>query len=136
MLETSAPRSSNAMEELISRICSESGVDAATAEKAASAILGFIRREGPPAAVDRLFAAVPGADAAAPASQRAAPQDASPGLFGSGLMALAGQLSGLGLDIAGMQAIGGAIFGHLKDEAGDDAVREVATGIPGLSQFV
>jgi hypothetical protein len=124
------------MEELISRVCSEAGVDAPTAEKAVVAILGFVRREGPPDAVDRLFSAVPGADVAAPASEGAAAPDASAGFFGGGLMALAGQLSGLGLDIAGMQAIGGAIFGHLKDEAGDDAVREVATGIPGLSQFV
>jgi hypothetical protein len=42
------------MEELIARITSKVGIDAATAEKAVGMILAFLQKEGPAAEVQKL----------------------------------------------------------------------------------
>jgi hypothetical protein len=55
---------------------------------------------------------------------------------GGGLMALGGQLMGLGLDMSQIQTIGKEIFGYAREVAGDDVVGEIAGAIPGLSQFI
>ncbi len=52
------------MEELIARITSKVGIDAATAEKAVGMILAFLQKEGPEAEVQKLLAAFPGAEEA------------------------------------------------------------------------
>src|SRR3981189_12012 len=85
------------MEELITRIAAEAGIAPETAEKAVGMILGFLRKEGPPAGGGALFAAVPGAtEAAAGGASGGAPEDPID-VSGSGLMGLAGQLTNLGL---------------------------------------
>jgi hypothetical protein len=55
---------------------------------------------------------------------------------GGGLMGLAGQLSGLGLGMGEMQAVGKEIFAHAREHAGDETVGQVAAAIPGLHQFL
>jgi hypothetical protein len=58
------------------------------------------------------------------------------GMLGGGLMGLAGQLSGLGLGMGEMQSVGHEIFTIAREQAGEDAVGEIAAAIPGLSQFI
>ncbi len=59
------------MQDLIARVCAAAGVERAVAEKAIGAILAFLRKEGPKADIDELFATVPGAEAAAAAAEQA-----------------------------------------------------------------
>ncbi len=47
------------MDELIARITSNVGIDAATAEKAVGMILAFLQKEGPADKVQQLLAAFP-----------------------------------------------------------------------------
>ena len=56
------------MEDLIARIAAAAGVEPEIAEKSVETILAFLRKEGPQAEVDALFAAVPGAAEAADAA--------------------------------------------------------------------
>ena len=55
---------------------------------------------------------------------------------GGGLMALAGQLMGLGLDMDQIQAAGKEVFAYAREVAGEQTVGEIAASIPGISQFV
>jgi hypothetical protein len=126
------------MQDLIARVCAAAGVERAVAEKAIGAILAFLRKEGPKADIDELFATVPGAEAAAAAAEQAGggALGGLMGMMGGGLMALAGRLAGLGLDMTQMQAIGRELFDYVREKAGDERVRQVAAAIPGLSQFL
>lgn len=124
------------MEELITRIAAEAGIAPETAEKAVGMILGFLRKEGPPADVDALFAAVPGAtEAAAGGASGGAPRDPID-VSGGGLIGLAGQLTNLGLGMGQMQTIGRQVFAFAREKAGDEAVGQVVAAIPGLGQFL
>ena len=126
------------MQELIARVSAGAGVEPEVAEKAIGAILAFLRKEGPKADIDELFANVPGAEAASAAAAQAGAGmlGGLMGMMGGGLMGLAGRLAGLGLDMKQMQAIGHELFAYVREKVGDARVREVAAAIPGLSQFL
>jgi hypothetical protein len=115
------------MEELIARVATSAGIDPEVAQQVVAAIFGFLQKEGPQAQVSSVLAQVPGA-------QEAANSADNPG-FG-GLMGLASQLMGLGLGMGQLQAAGKEIFGFAREKAGEDTIREIAAGIPGLSQFI
>ncbi|HET6376989.1 MAG TPA: DUF2267 domain-containing protein [Methylocella sp.] len=119
------------MEELIARIAA-AGIDPAAAEKAVGIILAFLKKEGPKEEIDQLFAAMPGA------AEAAAAAEAPGGLLGSmgGLMGVASRLSGLGLGMGEMQAIGAQFFAYAREHAGDEAIGQVVQSIPGLKQFL
>jgi hypothetical protein len=130
------------MDELINRVASATGLDAATAQKAIALILGFLAKEGPPEDVAALSAAIPGADAAIAEAEA---EEGGGGLgsrlmgmMGStgGLMGLAGKLSGLGLGMDQMQGAGREIFAYCKEKVGEERLGRIAGSIPGLSQFV
>ena len=74
------------MDELIARVTTAAGLDTDTAQQGDRAILGFLRKEGPAAEVDQLFAAMPGASAVADA----------PAAGGGGLMGMLGGMGGGG----------------------------------------
>lgn len=125
------------MEELIARISTSAGVEPEVAQKAIGLILGFLRKEGPQAEIDALFATVPGAAEAAATVERCATDDSSGGsLIGGGLMGLAGRLTGLGLGMGQMQMIGHEVFAYAREKAGDERIGQVVAAIPGLSQFL
>lgn len=128
------------MDELVARVSQASGLDPAEAQQAVAAILGFLRKEGPSDQVDQLFAAIPGADAAAASADDGAGEGGLGGLMamtgGSGLMALAGKLSGLGLSMGDMQSVGRELFAFARDNAGEEVVGQIAGAVPGLSQFI
>jgi hypothetical protein len=127
------------MEDLIARIAAVAGVEPEIAKRSVETILAFLRKEGPQAEVDALFAAVPGAaeaaDAASGESGRSA-LNGSIGAMGGGLMGLASRLTSLGLGMSEMQTIGRQVFAYVRDKAGDELVGQVAAAIPGLTQFL
>ncbi|MGH6795229.1 MAG: DUF2267 domain-containing protein [Methylocella sp.] len=127
------------MEDLIARIAAAAGVEPEIAKKSVEMILAFLRKEGPQAEVDALFAAVPGAAEAADAASMESgggPLEGLAGAMGGGLMGLAGRLTSLGLGMGEMQAIGQQVFAYLREKAGDELVGQVAAAIPGLAQFL
>jgi hypothetical protein len=127
------------MEDLIARIAAAAGVEPEIAKESVEMILAFLRKEGPQAEVDALFAAVPGAAEAADAASGESGGGALNGLIdatGGGLMGLAGRLTSLGLGMGEMQTIGRQVFAYVRDKAGDELVGQVAAAIPGLAQFL
>jgi hypothetical protein len=130
------------MDELIDRVASATGLEAATARQAVVLILGFLAKEGPPEDVAALSASIPGAQAAI---DEAEAEEGGGGLGSrlmgmmgatAGLMGLAGKLTGLGLGMDQMQTAGREIFAYCKDKVGEERLGRIAGSIPGLSQFV
>jgi hypothetical protein len=118
------------MDELIKRLTENVGIDATVAEKAVGIILAFLRKEAPAAPVNALIEKIPGADAAI------ASQDSGGfSLLGGGLMALGGKLMGLGLGMGEIQSVARELFKFGREQIGADAMDEIISGTPGLSQF-
>lgn len=130
------------MEELIGRIVSNVGIDEGLAQTAVGMILGFLQNEGPADKVGALMGALPGAEdliaSAGGESSGGGIMGAVGGLMGGGggAMALMGQLTGAGLGMGDVQGVASEVVGFAKEKAGDDAVTEVISAIPGLDQFV
>lgn len=120
------------MQDMINRVATAAGIDASTAEQAVGMILAFLRKEAPAEHMDKLFNALPGAAGLADAQGGGG---GFLGMFGGGLMGLAGQLSGLGLGMGEMQSVGRELFDIGREQAGEDTMGEIAGSIPGLSQF-
>ena len=126
------------MDELIERVGNAAGIEPEVARKAIAIILGFLQKEGPPEEVGKIMAAVPGAEEA---TAGAAAEERGSGMMGSlmgggGLMAVAGQLSGIGLGMGEMQTVGREIFAFAREKVGEDTVGQIAGAIPGLQGFV
>jgi hypothetical protein len=126
------------VEDLIASIVAAAGVEPEIAKKSVETILAFLRKEGPKAEVDALFAAVPGAAEAADAAsgESGGLLNGLAGAMGGGLMGLAGRLTCLGLGMSEMQTIGRQVFAYVREKAGDELVGQVAETIPGLVQFL
>ncbi len=127
------------MEDLIARITAAVGIEPEIAKKSVETILAFLRKEGPRAEIDALFAAVPGAAEAAEEGSGESGGGAMGGLMGAmggGLMGLAGRLTSLGLDMGEMQTVGRQVLAYIREKAGDELVGQVAAAIPGLAQFL
>ena len=120
------------MEELIARITSKVGIDAATAEKAVGMILAFLQTEGPAAEVLKLLAAFPGAEEAIAQVKGGGFLS---GLMG-GVMGLGSQLMGAGLGMGEISGVAKETIRFAKEKAGDEPVDAVIGAIPGLGQFV
>jgi hypothetical protein len=127
------------MEELIGRITERTGLDAATAQKAIGIILAFLQKEGPPAEVGQLLAAMPGAEQAVAQSGDGGPGATGGGfmgMLGGGVMALGTQLMGAGVSMGQMQPLGRELFAYGREKAGEDVMGPIVGSIPGLNQFV
>ena len=123
------------MDELVQRIAAATGLDEATARQAVGIILGFLKSHAPAGPVGDLIRAIPGADAAVAEHGSGGGGGLMAG-FGGGLMALAGQLSGAGLDMSQMQGVGKEIFQYAKDKVGEERLGEIAAGVPGLAGMI
>src|SRR5688572_16235728 len=127
------------MDELIGRITERTGLDAATAQKAIGIILAFLQKEGPPAEVGQLLAAMPGAEQAVAQSGDGGPGTTGGGfmgMLGGGVMGLGTQLMGAGLSMGQMQPLGRELFAYGREKAGEDVMGPIVGSIPGLNQFV
>ena len=120
------------MDELIGRLATKAGIDAAVAEKTVGIILGFLRNEGPSDKVQALIDEIPGAEAAISASGNGGGLGR---LMGGGLMALGTKLMGLGLGMSENQSVARELFRFGRDKIGADQMGEIIAGTPGLSKF-
>jgi hypothetical protein len=127
------------MEELIARVTQKTGLEQAIAQKAIGIILGYLQKEGPQAEVNQLIAALPGAQEAIEESKAGGNGGGLMGMMGSmggGVMALGGQLMGIGVSMGQMQPLGKELFAYGREKAGEDVMGPIVGSIPGLSQFV
>jgi len=128
------------MDELISRLMAASGLNEEQTRKAVGIILAFLQKEGPPAEIGQLMAALPGAQELADAEggAKGGMLGAIGGLMGGGggVMALGGQLMGAGLSMGQIQTVSKEMFAVGREKAGEDAMGAIVGAIPGLGQFV
>jgi hypothetical protein len=125
------------MEELLARVTQATGLDQDTARKAIGIILNFLKKEGPADEVNRLLAAMPGAeDAMAQAGNGGGGLAGMMTSMGGGVMALGGQLMGAGVSMGQMQPLGKELFAYGREKAGEDVMGPIVGSIPGLQQFV
>lgn len=138
------------MEELISRIVANIGIDSSLARTAVGILLNMFLKHGDSGAVGKLMAALPGAgDLAATAAKSigdGAPAGGIGGLMGmaagllggkgGGLMEAVGQLSGAGLSMDQAKGVGDELLQFARQKAGDDVVTQLASSIPGLDKLL
>lgn len=127
------------MEELLNRVTTRTGLDAATAQKAVGIILAFLKKEGPANEVNQLLAAIPGAEEAVSQASAGTGSGGLMGMLGGmggGVMALGGQLMGIGVSMGQMQPLGQELFAYGREKAGEDVMGPIVGSVPGLSQFV
>lgn len=126
------------MEELLARVTQRTGLDEATATKAIGIILAFLKKEGPPNEVNQLLATMPGAEAAIAQGSGGGGGGlmGMMGGMGGGVMALGGQLMGIGVSMGQMQPLGQELFAFGREKAGEDVMGPIVGSIPGLTQFV
>src|SRR3954463_10654668 len=122
------------MEELLARVTQATGLDPATAAKAIGIILAFLTKEGPPAEVNQLLAALPGSAEGGAQSGDGGPGASAGGFMGAmggGVMALGSQLMGAGVSMGQMQPLGRELFAYGREKAGDGVVGPSGGAIPG-----
>ena len=126
------------MDELIARITAAAGIDAALATKAIGMILNFLKKEGPPAEVEQLVGALPGAEDAMANAGKGGMMGGLAGMMpgGGGVMGLGASLMGAGLSMGQVQSVSKEMFAFGREKAGEDAMGAIVGAIPGLGQFV
>jgi hypothetical protein len=118
------------MNDLVSRIATNVGVDPDVAAKAVGAILEFLQSEGPADKVKEMLAAVPGAE-------ELIAQAPSGGMLSmGGVMGLGQKLMGMGLGMGEISSISKETMGYARENGAGDSIDEIVAAIPGLSQFV
>ena len=131
------------MEQLISQLASQFGIDEALAHKAVGMVLSLLQNQGDAGAVSELFEKLPGAgDLAAQYADGGSGGGIGGmlgGLMGGGAgeaMKLVGALQSDGLSMDQIKGIGGGLLEHAKQEGGEDLVRRAVEGIPGVSDYI
>jgi hypothetical protein len=124
------------MDELISRICDNVGIEPDTARQAVIIIFNFINKEGDSEAVASLMQAIPDAQDYLSEAGDAKKGGGLMGLMGAGgIMAAANQLMSAGLGMGEVQQVTKEVIRFAREKAGDEAVDSLVASIPGLSQF-
>jgi hypothetical protein len=123
------------MDELISRLVANVGVDRDAAEKALAIMFEFLRKEGPPDKVQALLEKLPGAIELMESQEGV---DASGGgMFAlGGIMGAGTKMMAAGLSMGQVQGVARETLAFAREKAGEDAVGEIVGAVPGLSQFV
>lgn len=115
------------MDELISRITGNVGIDEATARQSVGLILGFLQREGADGPAAEMIKGIPGGPEAV------AKYDEE---TGGGIMGLGQKLMSAGLGMGEISGVAREIMAYAKEKVGDEPVDQVVASVPGLSQFV
>ncbi|MDB5646415.1 DUF2267 domain-containing protein [Methylobacterium sp.] len=128
------------MEELIARVTTRTGLDAATAQTAIGHILAFLQKEGPATEVSQLLSALPGSETTIADSNAGEGggglMGMLGGMMGGGVMALGQKLMASGVPMGQMQPLGQELFAYGREKAGEDVMGPIVGAIPGLNQFV
>ena len=129
------------MNELVTRVAENVGLEPATAEKAVGMILGFLQREAADGPVAQMIESIPGATDLI--AQYNGEGTGGGGLlgglmasFGGGVMALGQQLMSQGLGMGEITGLAKETIAVAREHAGDDVVDEVVGSVPGLGQFI
>ena len=131
------------MEQLISQLAAQIGIDEALAQKAVGMVLALLEKQGDGDAVSQLFEKLPGAgDLAAEfadSGDGGGMAGMLGGLMGGGagdVMKVVGSLQGEGMSMDQIQDLGSGLLNHAKSEAGEDLVRQAVANIPGISDYL
>jgi hypothetical protein len=123
------------MDELISRLVANVGVDRETAEKALAIMFEFLRKEGPPDKVKALLDRLPGAEELMESQEGV--DSSGGGMFAlGGIMGAGTKMMAAGLSMAQVQGVARETLAFAREKAGEDAVGEIVGAVPGLSQFI
>lgn len=122
------------MEEFVSRIATNVGVDPALADKAVGMMLGFLQREAADGPAARMIEAIPGASELVAKHDG---EDAEGGSFlaGGGVVGFGQQLMNEGLSLGKIAGIANETIAFAKEHAGEELVDEVLNSVPGLPQL-
>ena len=135
------------MDNLIARVATATNLSPDVARKAVALMADFIQREASEDAVKDLFEKAPALQAIIASGAPTGGEGMGMGLKGlmgiaagamggGGLMALGGELMGLGLSMDQIHTTGREVFAYAREVAGDQTVGEIAASFPGLSQFI
>jgi len=123
------------MDELISRLVANVGIDRDAAEKAVAIMFEFLRKEGPADKVQALLDRLPGA-AELMESQEGI-ESGGGGMFAlGGIMGAGTKMMAAGLSMGQVQGVARETLAFAREQAGEDVVGEIVGAVPGLSQFV
>ncbi len=135
------------MDNIIARVAKSANLSPEVARKTVALIADFIQREASEDGVKDLFDKAPELRAIVASGASTGGEGMGVGLKGlmgiaagakggGGLMALGGELMGLGLSMDQIQTAGREVFAYAREVAGDQTVGEIAASVPGLSQFI
>jgi hypothetical protein len=135
------------MDNLIARVATAANLSPDVARKTVALIVDFIQREASEDAVRDLFTKAPELQAIVASGASTGGEGMGFGLKGlmgiaagamggGGLMALGGELMGLGLGMDQIQTAGREVFAYAREVAGDQTIGEITASIPGLAQFI
>ncbi|MBZ0215289.1 MAG: DUF2267 domain-containing protein [Fimbriimonadaceae bacterium] len=119
------------MDELISRIAKNAGIDEDLAKKAITIILNFLNKSAPEDKMTELLDGMPEA-------RELITDDGKGGMFGGGMMGAMGAMNDLtsaGLSMGQVQGVTKDLVDYSREKSGD-VVDEIIASIPGLSQIV
>ncbi|MGI9482356.1 MAG: DUF2780 domain-containing protein [Hyphomicrobiales bacterium] len=137
-------RRTRRLQELISKLATQLGIDELIARKAAGMILSLLQKVGDDATISELFEKVPGA--AELAELESGPVDAAGGLMGmlgglmggntGDVMATFSALQSEGLSNDQIKSLGTGLLSHARECAGDELVDRTIEGVPGFQQYL
>jgi hypothetical protein len=119
------------MDELVDRLVANVGVSRTAAEQSIGIILDFLKNEGPPDKVQALLDKLPGSEIYL---QSDAGGDG--GMVMSGVMGAGMRMMSAGLSMDQVQAVTRETIAYVREKAGEDAVGEIVSAVPGLAQFI
>jgi hypothetical protein len=122
------------MDELISRIVNNVGIDRSVAAKAVGIMLDFFATAGPPEKVQTFLAHLPGATEAIEAARA----EGGGGFFGSmgGIMGVGSRLMSTGLGLGQIQGVSREVIAYARERAGDEDIDRIIDSIPGARAFL
>ncbi|MEM7430243.1 MAG: DUF2780 domain-containing protein [Pseudomonadota bacterium] len=131
------------MEQIISQLAAQIGIDEALAQKAVGMVLALLEKQGDGNAVSQLFDSLPGAADLAGAHADSGGGGGMAGMLG-GLMGggtgdamkLVGSLQSEGMSMDQIKELGSGLLAHAKESAGEDVVRQAVANIPGVSDYL
>jgi hypothetical protein len=122
------------MDELVSRIVDNVGIERSVAAKAVGIMLDFFATAGPPEKVQSFLAQLPGATEAIEAARA----EGSGGFFGSmgGIMGVGSRLMSTGLGMGQIQGVARQVITYAREKAGDEDIDRIIDSIPGARAFL
>ena len=122
------------MDELVSRIVNNVGIERSMAAKAVGIMLDFFATAGPPEKVQTFLAQLPGATEAIEAARA----EGGGGFFGSmgGIMGVGSRLMTSGLGFGQIQGVAREVIAYAREKAGDEEIDQIIDSIPGARTFL